>query len=151
MTSYRMLPRARVGLLLSGPALGVVGLFMVGFPGLVIGLIVGVGLYLWSNGWGCTLDDDAIVIEAVTKHRIPWSQVQAISYNISRLSTAATIVDEKGKTWMLRAPTHSSFAPDDLLRAKMTEIENFWKAHRGSQWQEMSSIASGLPVWQRTS
>lgn len=150
MTSYRMLPRARIGLLLSGPALAVVGLFMVGFPGLAIGLVVGAGLYLWSNGWGCTLEDEAIVIEAVTKKRIPWSQVQAINYNISRLSTAATIIDEKGKTWMLRAPAHSSFAPDELLRAKMTEIEEFWKAHRGSAWQEMSSITTGLPRWQRT-
>lgn len=145
-----MLPRARIGLLLTGPVLALVGLFMVGFPGLVIGLLVGAGLYLWSDRWGCTLEDDAIVIESVGKRRIPWTQVQAISYNISRLSTAATIVDEKGKTWMLRAPAHSSFAPDPLLRAKMTEIENFWQAHRGSQWQEMVSISSGLPIWQRT-
>lgn len=135
---------------MSGPVLGAVGLFMVGFPGLVIGLFVGAGLYLWSNGWGCTLEDDAILIEAVSKRRIPWSKVQAISYHISRLSTAATIVDEKAKVWMLRAPAHSSFAPDPLLRAKMTEIENFWLAHRGSGWQEMSSIASGLQPWQRT-
>jgi len=150
MTSYRMLPRARLGLLLSGPAVGLVGLFMVGPPGLVIGLLVGAGLYQWSSRWGCTLENDAIVIEAVRKRRIPWAQVQAVSYNISRLSTAATIIDEKGKTWMLRAPAHSSFAPDSLLRAKMTEIENFWEAHRGSQWQEMESITSGLQLWQRT-
>lgn len=151
MTSYRMLPRARLGLLLAGPALGIVGIFMVGFPGLIIGLLVGGGLYQWSNRWGCTLEDDAIVIEAVRKRRIPWTQVQAISYNISRLSTAATIIDEKGRTWMLRAPAHSSFAPDPLLRAKMTEIENFWKAHRGSDWKEMESISAGLQPWQRTS
>lgn len=149
MTSYRMLPKARKGLLLTGPVLGVAGIFMVGFPGLVIGLLVGGGLYLWSNGWGISLEDDAIVIEAVTKRRIPWSQVQAISYNISRLSTAATIIDDQGKTWMLRAPAHSTFAPDPLLRTKMTEIEDFWKAHRGSQWQENTSISAGLPVWQR--
>lgn len=124
---------------------------MVGFPGLVIGLVVGGGLYLWSTGWGCTLEDDAIVIDAVSRRRIPWAHVQAVSYNISRLSTAATIVDKTGKTWMLRAPAHSSFAPDVLLRTKMTEIENFWKAHRGENWEEMGSISSVLPVWQRTS
>jgi len=145
-----MLPRARLGLLLSGPALGLVGIFMVGFPGLVIGLLVGAGLYLWSGRWGCTLDEDAIVIEAVRKRRLPWAKVQAISYNISRLSTAATIVDEKGSTWMLRAPAHSSFAPDPFLRAKMTEIENFWITHRGNDWQEIESITAGLQPWQRT-
>jgi hypothetical protein len=150
VTSYRMLPRARLGLLLIGPVLALIGFFMVRAPALVIGLGVGAGLYLWSNSWGCTLEDDAIVIEAVSKRRIPWSQIQAISYNISRLATAATIVDEKGKVWMLRAPSHSTFAPDPLLRAKMTEIESFWKEHRGRSWQEMSSISGGLPVWQRT-
>jgi hypothetical protein len=150
VTSYRMLPRARIGLLLVGPVLAVVGFFMVGPPAIVIGLAVGGGLYLWSSGWGCTLADDALVIEAVIDRRIPWSQIQGISYNISRLATAATIVDVQAKVWMLRAPSHSSFAPDPLLRAKMTEIENFWKAHRGSTWLEKSSITSGLPVWQRT-
>jgi hypothetical protein len=29
-------------------------------------------------------------------------------------------------------------------------MENFWKAQRGSTWQEISSITAGLPVWQRT-
>ena len=145
-----MLPKARLGLLMAGPVVALVGLFMVGFPGLVIGLMVGVGLYVWSSRWGCTLESDAIVIEAVVTRRIPWPDVQAISYQISRLSTAATIVDKRGKVWMLRAPAHSSFAPDPLLRTKMTEIENFWKAHRGSEWHAMSSIASGLQPWQRT-
>jgi hypothetical protein len=150
VTSYRMLPRARLGLLLIGPVLAVVGFFMVGWPALVIGLAVGGGLYLWSDGWGCTLAEDALVIEAVGKRRIPWSHIQGISYNISRLSTATTVVDQLGKVWMLRAPSHSSFAPDLLLRAKMTEIENFWKEHRGSDWQEITSISGALPVWQRT-
>ena len=150
MVTFRMLPKARVGLLMAGPAIALVGLFMVGFPGLVIGMMVGLGLYVWSSRWGCTLDTDAIVIEAVATKRIPWPDVQAISYQISRLSTAATVVDKKGKVWMLRAPAHSSFAPDPLLRTKMTEIENFWIAHRGIDWHEMSSIASGLQPWQRT-
>ena len=146
-----MLPRARIGLFMAGPVLAFVGIFMVGTPGIPIGLAVGVALYLWSNGWGCTIEEDAIVIDSVRKKRIPWANVQAISYSISRFSTAATIVDNSGKTWILRAPTHSSFAPDPLLRAKMTDIENFWKIQRGSQWQESSELTSGLPIWQRTS
>jgi hypothetical protein len=145
-----MLPRARLGLLLAGAVLAVVGIFMVGVAGLIIGLGVGAALFLWSQNWGCTLESDDLLIEAVRKHRIPWSKIQGISYNISRLSTAATIIDEKGKVWMLRAPSYSSFAQDPLLLAKMTEIETFWKAQRGSNWQEISSITAGLPVWQRT-
>lgn len=150
MTSFRMLPRARLGLFLIGPVLAIVGLPMVGFAGVVIGLAVGVGLYKWSGSWGCTLTEDAIIVDAVAKHRIPWPKVQAVSYVITRLSTAATIIDDRGKVWVLRAPAHSAFAPDPLLRTKMTEIESMWKAGRGDDWRQFPEIAAKLPIWQRT-
>ena len=46
MVTFRMLPRARLGLLMAGPVVALVGLFMVGFPGLLIGIMVGLGLYV---------------------------------------------------------------------------------------------------------
>jgi hypothetical protein len=81
--------------------------------------------------------------------KLSWSEIQGIDYSISRLATTATIVDEHGKVWILRAPTTSAFTPDPLMKKKMTEIENYWKAHRGASWTPNRDIQSALKPWAR--
>ena len=150
-SSIRMVPRARLGLLLAGIVVGVVGFFMVGILGLALGVAVGFFLYSISAGWGVTLSDEALIIESILDRKIAWNQIQGIDYQISRLGTAATIIDQSGKKWILRAPATSPLAPDHEMLKKMTQIENFWKSHRGSTWQPDHLIQSALKEWKRTS
>ena len=96
-SSIRMVPRARLGLLLAGIVVGVVGFFMVGILGLALGIAVGFFLYSISAGWGVTLSDEALIIESILDRKIAWNQIQGIDYQISRLGTAATIIDQSGK------------------------------------------------------
>ena len=101
-SSIRMVPRARLGLLLAGIVVGVVGFFMVGILGLALGIAVGFFLYSISAGWGVTLSDEALIIESILDRKIAWNQIQGIDYQISRLGTAATIIDQSGKKWILQ-------------------------------------------------
>jgi len=39
--------------------------------------------------------------------------------------------------------------PDPLMKKKMTEIENYWKARRGTSWTPNRDIQSALKPWAR--
>ncbi len=147
--TYRMVPRARLLYVLAGVVIAVIGFLMVGPLGALLGVVVGGVLYLWSATWGCTCTPDALVINSVLHKKLPWAEIQGIDYSISRLATTTTVIDRRGKVWILRAPAHNSFTPDPLMRKKMTEIENYWKAHRGSSWTPNGDIQSALKVWAR--
>ncbi len=147
--TYRMVPRARLMFALAGLVIAVIGFLMVGPLGALVGVLVGGVLYLWSAAWGCTCTPESLVIDSVRHTKLAWSEIQGIDYSISRLATTATIIDQRGKVWILRAPTTSAFTPDPLMKKKMTEIENYWKAHRGTSWTPNRDIQSALKPWAR--
>lgn len=147
--TYRMVRRARLVFALAGLVIAVIGFLMVGMLGVLVGVVVGGVLYFWSAAWGCTCTPESFIIDSVGHKKLAWSEIQGVDYSISRLATTATIVDQRGKVWILRAPTTSAFTPDPLMKKKMTEIENYWKTHRGASWTPNRDIQSALKPWAR--
>jgi hypothetical protein len=147
--TYRMVFRARSGFLLAGAVLAIVGIFSVGWPGVILGLLVGAFLYGWSGQWGSTATEAGLTIDDVRSRHYPWAKVQGISYTVTRLGTNCAVVDATGRLWPMRAPANSPFAPDPEFRRKMTVLEEIWKQHRGSEWRANPFIQEALPVWTR--
>jgi hypothetical protein len=78
---------------------------------------------------GVDLRPDAIVLCGLRRRAFPWSEVHSV-HRATMLGTHVVYVGARGRSWMLRAPTHQRFlAPDPDFDAKFATIVRYWNLY----------------------
>jgi hypothetical protein len=113
----------------------------VGWPELALGYLLvsalWVALGLWMRTRGVDLTQESVVVHAVRRRSIPWSQVQAVLRQVEPLGTwAILLILHGGERVVLRLPTTVWGGSGGAeYERSFHRIGQWWLAHRGASWR----------------
>jgi len=99
-----------------------------------------------ARRFGITLTPSVAVVHTLRRRTIPWADVRGIQTESIRGIKTIVLYETNGRFTRLRAPSTGFLAPDRHFEEKFHVIEDWWRTHRGPDWNPVSAPPARNPV-----